>query len=71
MVFLLAAAAATLVVPVLLRGVIDTGFGGDVLARHDAVRRSFLLQYGFIRTKLAHGQEFLILLILALINAFN
>jgi len=46
MVFLLAAAAATLVVPVLLRGVIDTGFGGDVLARHDAVRRSFLLLFG-------------------------
>ncbi len=46
MMFLLAAAAATLVVPVLLRGVIDTGFGGDVLARHDAVRRSFLMLFG-------------------------
>ena len=45
-VFLLAAAAATLAVPVLLRGVIDTGFGGDVLARHDAVRRSFLMLFG-------------------------
>lgn len=44
-VFLLAAAAATLVVPVLLKGVIDAGFGGDPAARAAELGRSFLLLF--------------------------
>ena len=40
--FLLAAAAATLVVPVLLKGVIDAGFGGDPALRQGQLARSFL-----------------------------
>ncbi|MCX7230977.1 MAG: ABC transporter transmembrane domain-containing protein [Burkholderiales bacterium] len=40
--FLLAAAAATLAVPVLLRGVIDAGFGGDPAVRAVELGRSFL-----------------------------
>jgi len=41
-VFLLAAAATTLAVPVLLKGVIDAGFGGDPTARLALLGRSFL-----------------------------
>ncbi|MFZ4757622.1 MAG: ABC transporter transmembrane domain-containing protein, partial [Burkholderiaceae bacterium] len=44
--FLLSAAAATLVVPVLLRGVIDAGFGGDPGLRRAELGRSFLLLFG-------------------------
>ena len=44
--FLLSAAAATLVVPVLLRGVIDAGFGGDPALRRAELGRSFLLLFG-------------------------
>jgi ATP-binding cassette subfamily B protein len=43
--FLLAAAAATLVVPVLLRGVVDAGFGGDPGLRRSGLVRSFLLLF--------------------------
>jgi ATP-binding cassette, subfamily B, bacterial len=43
--FLLSAAAATLVVPVLLRGVIDAGFGGDPVLRRAELGRSFLLLF--------------------------
>jgi ATP-binding cassette, subfamily B, bacterial len=42
---LLAAAGATLVVPVLLRGVIDAGFGGDPALRATELGRSFLLLF--------------------------
>jgi len=45
-VFLMAAAGATLVVPVLLKGVIDAGFGGDAALRQDGITRSFLLLFG-------------------------
>ena len=44
--FLLAAAGATLVVPTLLKGVIDAGFGGDPVARQAEIGRSFLLLFG-------------------------
>jgi len=44
--FLLAAAAATLVVPVLLKGVIDAGFGGDPALRQQQLARSFLWLFG-------------------------
>lgn len=44
--FLMAAAGATLVVPVLLKGVIDAGFGGDAALRQDDITRSFLLLFG-------------------------
>ena len=43
---LLAAAAATLVVPTLLKGVIDTGFGGDPALRESELGRRFLLLFG-------------------------
>jgi ATP-binding cassette subfamily B protein len=43
---LLAAAAATLAVPVLLKGVIDAGFTGDPAARQSELGRSFLLLFG-------------------------
>lgn len=42
-VLLLAAAAATLLVPVLFRGVIDSGFSGDALSRQSDVQKNFLL----------------------------
>jgi ATP-binding cassette subfamily B protein len=45
-VFLMAAAGATLVVPVLLKGVIDAGFGGDAVLRQGEITRSFLLLFG-------------------------
>jgi ATP-binding cassette subfamily B protein len=45
-VFLLGAAAATLLVPVLLGGVIDAGFGGDPAARVTQLRGRFLLLFG-------------------------
>jgi ATP-binding cassette subfamily B protein len=45
-VFLLAAAAATLSVPLLLRGVIDTGFGGSMVARQSETRSAFFLLFG-------------------------
>jgi ATP-binding cassette subfamily B protein len=45
MLCLLAAAGATLVVPVLLRGVIDAGFGGDPALRATELGRSFLLLF--------------------------
>ncbi|MFM1991473.1 MAG: hypothetical protein RJA99_4430 [Pseudomonadota bacterium] len=44
--FLLAAAGATLVVPPLLGGVIDAGFGGDPAARTAQLRGRFLLLFG-------------------------
>ena len=43
---LLAAAAATLIVPALLKGVIDTGFGGDPALREAELERRFLLLFG-------------------------
>jgi len=43
---LLAAAAATLAVPVLLKGVIDAGFTGDPATRQAELGRSFLLLFG-------------------------
>lgn len=43
---LLAAAAATLLVPALLKGVIDTGFGGDPALRETELERRFLLLFG-------------------------
>ncbi|MFN9775554.1 MAG: ABC transporter transmembrane domain-containing protein, partial [Burkholderiales bacterium] len=42
---LLAAAAATLAVPVLLKGVVDAGFGGDPTLRRGELARSFLLLF--------------------------
>jgi len=42
-VMLLAAAAATLAMPVLLRGVIDSGFAGDAVMRQSDVGKKFLL----------------------------
>jgi ATP-binding cassette subfamily B protein len=42
---LLAAAAATLAVPVLLRGGVDAGFGGDPTLRRGELARSFLLLF--------------------------
>jgi ATP-binding cassette subfamily B protein len=44
--FLLAAAAATLIVPVLLKGVIDAGFGGDPAQRQQQLAQSFLWLFG-------------------------
>ena len=44
--FLLAAAAATLAVPTLLKGVIDAGFGGDPIGRRTELERGFLLLFG-------------------------
>ena len=44
--FLLAAAAATLGLPLLIRGVVDAGFGGDPAVRADAISRSFLGLFG-------------------------
>jgi ATP-binding cassette subfamily B protein len=43
--FLLSAAGATLLVPLLLRGVIDAGFGGDPALRQGELVRSFLLLF--------------------------
>ena len=43
---LLAAAAATLVVPVLLKGVIDAGFGGEPTIRQGRLIRGFLALFG-------------------------
>ncbi len=42
-ILLLAAAAATLSMPILLRGVIDTGFSGDAVLRQTNVTNKFLL----------------------------